>query len=151
MAQSVFTEEWRRCLKEHYKTVVRNGDKLTERTLVPVLHRVGFTDDELRQLYVEATMRADDMPDDFVPEMPPAPEMTEPEKVVAPHPAECTCDVCRMDDIIEQGHDADGQPVAVDPELEDDGETGHIFPVAKTGEGESDEDDADNPQQMSMF
>lgn len=181
MEQSVFKDEWRRCLKEHYKHVIRHQDSTTQRTLVPVLHRLGFTDDDLRQLYVEATMRADDMPDDFVPEMPPAAQESvddapEPAPVAAPHPAECTCDACSMDTLLEQGHDDEGQPLPdEEPEevqVHEADASGKLFPgvslpdaeqeheddindeiVADENGGENDDDEAgdDDPQQMSLF
>lgn len=127
--ESVFSDEWRRCLEEHYKYVVRNQDKATEATLTPILNRFGFREDELRQLTVEATMRADDMPDDFVPDM----ELIESESVEAiqdevinhpettfqVHPAECACAAC-MDIVLEEGHDEDGQPLEDEPEPEKD-------------------------------
>jgi hypothetical protein len=50
MSNRVFAEEWRACLRAHYQYVIRNEDKVTERTLVGVLHEVGFTDDDLSQL-----------------------------------------------------------------------------------------------------
>ncbi|MEM9952346.1 MAG: hypothetical protein AAF846_12125 [Chloroflexota bacterium] len=123
--ESVFADEWRRCLREHYKYVVKQQDKNTEETLTPILERFGFREDELRRLEIEATMRADDMPDDFVPDM----ELKEVESVEvsdeAPqaettftvHPAECQCADC-MDVVLEEGHDEDGQPIELDPEEE---------------------------------
>lgn len=68
MSQRIFAQEWRDCLKAHYQYVIRENDGVTLRTLVKVLHAVGFTDDDLSQLRIEATMRADAMPDDYVPE-----------------------------------------------------------------------------------
>jgi hypothetical protein len=81
----IFGDEWRECLRAQYMYVVRNDDQRTLKTLKGVMHEVGFSDDELRDLYVRATMRAEDMPDDFlpatellkmevVPEMPPVSE-----------------------------------------------------------------------------
>jgi len=67
--KSPFTDDWRESLQEHYKDVVRRNDALTEKTLVGVLHDVGFTDDMLRELKLEATMRAEDLADDFVPDL----------------------------------------------------------------------------------
>lgn len=113
--ESVFSDEWRRCLEEHYKYVVKNQDKNTEETLTPILERFGFREDELRQLTIDATIRADDMPDDFVPDM----ELIEPELVqesktpeptFVVHPAECSCADC-MDIVLEDGHDEEGQPI----------------------------------------
>lgn len=156
---SVFADEWRQCLEEHYKYVVKNNDKATEETLVPYLHRIGFTEDELRQLYVQSTMRADEMPDDFVPDIARATgeevEIQEPaavaeqlitveEKTFQAHPSECQCPSC-MDLVMDIGHDIEGQPLEHPAEPEE-GE-GNIFSVAKPDaktEGES-------PKQKSMF
>ncbi len=66
---SIFADEWRECLQEQYKSVVRNNDQITLKTLVPVLHDVGFSEAELRDLAFQATLRAEDLADDFVPDM----------------------------------------------------------------------------------
>lgn len=177
MEQSVFKDEWRRCLKEHYKYVIRNQDSTTQRTLLPVLHRLGFTDDDLRQLYVEATMRADDMPDDFMPDIPAAAGAnTSAAAEPAPHPAECTCDACSMDTLLEEGHDDEGQPLPEEePEMvhmHEADASGNIFTGVSLAKDEQDtiEDESttdenrddtsddtdeqagdDDPQQMSLF
>jgi hypothetical protein len=65
---SIFTDEWRKCLRAHYMDVVRRDDQRTLKTLVRVMHDTGFSDDELAELRVRATMRAEDMPEDFVPD-----------------------------------------------------------------------------------
>jgi hypothetical protein len=49
--QSIFFEEWRACLREHYLHVVRTGDTITEPTLRTVLLETGFTEDDLEELY----------------------------------------------------------------------------------------------------
>jgi len=130
---SVFADEWRRCLKEHYKYVIRNQDKDTEETLVPILEKFGFREDDFRALTIEATMRADEMPDDFVPDMEllseeSVEESKTPETTFTVHPAECNCAAC-MDLVLEDGHDEDGQPIE-EPE---------------------DEAKKDSPKQKSMF
>jgi hypothetical protein len=120
--ESVFGDEWRRCLKEHYKYVVKNQDKRTEETLNPIMADAGFRENDLRQLYLEATLHVDDMPDDFVPDMERvAPESVElNEQTFQVHPAECTCPSC-MDIVLEEGHDDHGQPLeTVDNEPPDD-------------------------------
>lgn len=64
----IFADDWRDTLREQYKYVIQQGDTRTEETLTQVLHEVGFTDDDLAALRLEATMRAEDMPDDYVPD-----------------------------------------------------------------------------------
>ena len=66
---SPFASEWRDCLMAHYQNVLHNQDTLTEGTLLGVLQEVGFSEQELAQFKVLATMRADDMGPDFVPDM----------------------------------------------------------------------------------
>lgn len=68
MSERIFADDWRDCLREQYKYVIRQQDWRTEATLIQVLHDVGFQDAELAALRLEATMRAEDMPDDYVPE-----------------------------------------------------------------------------------
>lgn len=104
--RSIFADEWRDCLRAQYRSVVRNDDQVTLKTLVGVMYEVGFSEAELRELYLQATMRADDVPDDFVPDMdilarpepepmqaapvePPAPEPEpEPEPVAEAEPTD---------------------------------------------------------------
>lgn len=66
---SVFSEEWRDCLRAHYTYVVRTKDHGTERTLRGVMTEAGFSEDEIKQLYVLATAHVDDVGTDFVPDM----------------------------------------------------------------------------------
>lgn len=166
--ESIFEQEWRRCLREHYKEVTRSEDTKTETSLTALmLGKLGFGEDELRQLKVEATMRAEDMPDDYLPDLEmmadePAPAPVD-ERGVQPHPAECTCPVCMETVIDESLFDADGQPLEHPPEQ---GEAGQIFAAAHLDEPEEDadveeevedvlddidEDEDDKPQQLSLF
>jgi hypothetical protein len=66
---SPFAGDWRDCLRAHYQYVLRSGDTTTERTLVGVLHEVGFSDHDLAELKVLATLRADELPPGFVPDL----------------------------------------------------------------------------------
>ncbi len=118
-ARSVFFEEWLNSLREHYKHVLRAGDRVTEPSLTAVMQHVGFTEDELRQLRLEATMRADEVSSDFVPNM-------DIMRATQPHPAECRCPDCLPID--ESAFDAEGQPKAVDPEQQAF-EAGSSFPA----------------------
>jgi hypothetical protein len=67
--QNIFQQEWRECLREHYKYVVRNNDQVTKKSLLKVLHDVGFSDTELRELEVLAFAHVDQTPADFVPDL----------------------------------------------------------------------------------
>ncbi len=67
--ESIFRDEWRESLCAHYMDVVRRDDQKTLRTLTDVMVEVGFSERELAELRVRATIRAEDMPDDFVPDM----------------------------------------------------------------------------------
>jgi hypothetical protein len=66
---SPFADDWRDCLRAHYQYVLRSSDTTTERTLVGVLQEVGFSDRELAELKVLATLRSDELPPDFVPDL----------------------------------------------------------------------------------
>lgn len=68
--ESIFQDEWRECMRAHYMDVCHRDDQRTLRSLLRVMVDIGFTDDELAEMRVRATMRADEMPADFVPEMP---------------------------------------------------------------------------------
>jgi len=128
---SVFFDEWIKSLREQYKYVIRNNDQVTLPSLTAVLHDVGFTDDELNHLRVEATMHVDEVGADFVPDL----EVLDTPPAGQPHPAECLCPQCIPID--ESQFDADGQPLeAIDAE-EANHEAGHVFPVAKIEEPES--------------
>jgi len=145
---SVFSGEWRRCLAEHYKYVIQNQDKGTEETLVPRLYQMGFTEDELRSLYMEATMHVDDMPEDFTPDLERiAPQentvASTAETTFQPHPAECSCPAC-MDQVLDEGHDEEGQPVAEPEEPEE--ANGNVFAVAKP-----EQKTEKSPKQKSLF
>ena len=128
-----FSEEWRQCLREQYKNVIQTGDQVTLPSLTAVMQQVGFTEDELRQLAVTATMHIDDLPDEFVPDL----EILQPpEQSFQPHPLECQCPECVQINLVP--HDEEGQP------LEDDA-------LEELIEMEAELDDDDAPQQLTMF
>lgn len=108
-----FAEEWRKCLREHYKHVVRADDRKTLESLEAVLNRVGFREDELQVLYREATMRTDELHEGFAPDLQRA---GGDDRTWQTHPAECSCAAC-MDGVLEEGHDEEGQPITDPDEL----------------------------------
>jgi hypothetical protein len=114
---SIFGDEWRRCLREHYKYVIRIQDRETELSLLPILQRFGFREEDLRNLYLEATMHMDDLPEDFVPDLQRlnALSVQGDDRTFTVHPAECSCPAC-ADQVLEIGHDEDGQPIEEDEE-----------------------------------
>jgi len=132
-SRSVFFDEWLRSLREQYKHVVRNNDRVTLPTLTAVMQNVGFGEDELAQLRIEATMHVDDIPPDFRPDL----QILDQAQAAQPHPAECICPQCMPID--EDAHDADGQPKVPDPEAAAD--TGHTFPVVPLSSAEDEEPD----------
>ena len=102
---SVFFEEWLRSLREQYKYVVRKQDAITLPTLTAVMQEAGFSEAELTQLRLEATMHVDDVGGDFVADM----------KILDPgraHPADCLCPDCVPID--ESQFDDEGQPLAAE-------------------------------------
>lgn len=81
---SIFSQEWRDCLRAHYSYVVRMGDHGTEKTLRNVMFEAGFREDEVKELYVLATAHVDDVDADFVPDMDIFAEEAAPVAVVVP-------------------------------------------------------------------
>ncbi len=67
--KSPFADDWRDCLSAHFTHVIRTNDVRTEPTLTGVLLNAGFTEAELRELKLRATMHVDDVPADFVPDL----------------------------------------------------------------------------------
>lgn len=52
--RSIFSEEWRACLRAHYTYVIRAQDALTEQTLRHVLLQTGMREDELADMRRQA-------------------------------------------------------------------------------------------------
>jgi len=66
---SPFRDYWYAALREQYKFVVSRGDRRTEATLrALLLGQLGFTEGELQDLYIQATMHVDQVGADFVPD-----------------------------------------------------------------------------------
>jgi hypothetical protein len=69
MSSNPFAQAWRDCLQAHYMHVIRSADHVTEPTLTQVMQDVGFTEHDLTELRVRATMHVDDVGADFVPDL----------------------------------------------------------------------------------
>jgi hypothetical protein len=129
----IFADEWRECLREQYMDVCRREDRRTGETLTRVMLQIGFTEADLSELRVRATMR--DMPADFVPDMEvSAVELREPsveEAVKTRHavPSMPEPEILLAEDIVidEEGLEEDSQDEPPDVE------------------------DPDSPEQLSLF
>ncbi len=178
--RSVFYQEWLQSLREQYKHIVRSQDQVTLPTLTAVMQNIGFGEDELAQLKLEATMHVDDAGANYRADLDILKGL--------PHPAECLCPQCQTID--ESQFDLEGQPIEIDPEaanyqpgqlqpvasLEEIDVQGESEPVtfedglvideelvaelageaADAAEADSDQpeddfDDPDSPQQMDLF
>ena len=113
--QSIFSDDWRDCLRAHYMHVIRTDDKGTEVTLRAVMREAGFTADELKALYVEATMHVDDVPPDFIPDMDFAAPEPAPEQVVQALVEEAAVVIDGIDDEGAEGTPNDEPPPTTDP------------------------------------
>lgn len=144
--QSPFADEWRNCLREHYKQTVRENDRATLTTLNGVMANVGFREDDLRQLVLEATMRVEDLSDGA---LPPIDLLEQP--LANRHPAECACPQCVVQDVTP--HDEEGQPLTGDA-LREAAERAAWEQGAKEMPLILDEppaEDPDAPKQLSLF
>lgn len=138
--KSPFRDDWRDCLRAHYRYTVQASDRATEATLRVILRDAGFSDSDLAALTIAATAHVDDVAPDFVPDFvglraaidrtidadliddPPPPPLDTP--LVEAEPALSA---------LGGGQSADAEPEAFDEHLD---------------EGE---DDPDLPIQMSLF
>lgn len=139
MPDSIFTDEWRDCLREHYKYVIRKQDNVTRKTLEPVLEKMGFREDELRELQVQATMHVDDVSEDFVPQLDILEQVEEPTRLpddVNAHPLECQCPACVEINMVP--HDEEGQPLSEEE-------------ISELELEQAEQNDDDAPQQLSLF
>lgn len=162
--ENIFAGEWRDCLRAHYINVIRtdpnlrNHESVKKAFLRPNGDRPPiFSESELHQLYLEATMRAEDMPDDFIPPAellaeyaaeyaaevqaaaPVAPVGTPvDEPMFQAHPLECQCPACVTINLVP--HDDDGQPLDADARAE-----------LSERQAYAADDDSPAPTQLSLF
>lgn len=94
MEKSPFGEAWRDSLREQFKRVARTGSPQRLEDMIALLTRQGFSQEEINALYIRATMRTDDLPEDFTPN---ADILALKRKEIAEHAAECTCPRCQAD------------------------------------------------------
>lgn len=140
--ESIFKDEWRECLRAHYMDVIRRDDQRTLKSLLRVMHDTGFSDDELAELRVRATMRVEDVPADFVPDM---------------HILQVNADAAPSLDSAAQ---PDDEPTYVEDQMVDSLQDELLEPSEPTAEefqddvaqeNEGEKEDPDAPQQLSLF
>jgi len=138
--QKIFADDWREALEAHYRDVVRRNDQQAEETLKGILNSVGFTDDDLRQMKLEATMRAEDLQGNFVPQL--------------------DVDVGQTSGTLQPGIDLSdqeepGEVAQITAENAAQAEPEELLKPSEPEASEDDEinseDDEDSPQQMSLF
>ena len=141
--KSIFADDWRDSLRAHYIHTVQTNDLVTLKTLEGVLLDVGFSRDELRDLYVQATMRVEDVPEGFAPDMERA-ALHDDEPTIFP-----AVDVIQPETV-----DADViQPEQVEPEAVNElqPESVEEAPDEQADDFPPDDDDPDQPKQLSLF
>lgn len=92
---SPFDAQWRACQREHYKHAVRHGSAQRRAATADAMRATGVGEAELSELYLQATMHVDDVPDDFVPDLATL-ERERLQRELQPHPDECACPSCRV-------------------------------------------------------
>lgn len=89
---SIFGDQWRATQIAYFEQMMRTGNAEQRANACQIMRDSGFSDQEINDLYIQATMHLDDVPDDFVPDL----EVIESLRQAAtPHPNECTCPTCR--------------------------------------------------------
>ena len=152
MSQNVFADEWRDCLRAHYMHVVRTEDHVTLPTLTVVMHQAGFNDSELAELRVRATLRTEQVADDFVPQL----------DVLADAPDDAPYLIAVPDMPIEADDDlltVPDMPIEADDDLpltDEDAALANHEPDEENippepAEPEEPPPDPDAPQQLSLF
>lgn len=89
---SFFAAEWRACLAEQYQQVVRGSNRAQRDDYAQTLRDAGFSESEIAQLYLDATLRQEDLPAGFVPDLA---LLEETRAALGPHPDECACPRCQ--------------------------------------------------------
>ena len=136
MTGNPFHKEWRDCLRAHFLYVIRSGDRVTEPSLRLVMLEAGFSDEELAELRVQATLRVEDAPPGFVPDLD---ALRVYPAAVPPVPAEAAPEP--DSELAEPVMETDAAETLAGP-LETDAEPQTVDEPA---------DAADLPQQLSLF
>lgn len=171
MSLNVFAEEWLECLRAHYMHVIRTEDHVTLPSLTIVMRQAGFDDSQLAELRVRATMRAEDVSPDFVPDLDvlnhaeseqseatifPVPEIPTPVEAVAPAAEaaaliETAPEVQVLEAIVEAEAVLPENPLTEDLEAELLSGEVEVEPETDVEEDEPEKEDPNAPQQLTLF
>lgn len=64
-----FAEDWRQSTIAHWMDIVRRGDRVAESTHRAIMAQLGFSEQEIEMLKLEATMKIENLESDFIPEV----------------------------------------------------------------------------------
>jgi len=87
---SPFRDDWHDAQEAHFQYISRVGDAHQRAAARAAMAQAGYSEEEIAQLYVAATMHQDDLPDGFVADVEVIEQLRE-----KPHPNDCTCPSCR--------------------------------------------------------
>ncbi|GAB1421725.1 hypothetical protein MASR2M15_19070 [Anaerolineales bacterium] len=135
---SVFENDWRLCLQEQYMSVIRTEDHITKVSLTPLMLEMGFSESDLEMMYIKATMRADVMPEDYLPSI-----------SLAAHAAECACPDC-VSIVDESLHDDEGQLLSPDEQAEKQEQLDYEA-RRQQDDQPSQDDEGESRSQLSLF
>lgn len=88
---SPFAQEWRASLEAFFAQTARTGNAQQRQDAMKLLLEAGYSEAAITDLYIRATMHADSLPDDFVPDLATIEAQREANRA---HPTECTCPQC---------------------------------------------------------
>lgn len=164
MSQNIFADEWRDCLRAHYMYVVRTEDHVTLPTLTVVMHQAGFNDSELAELRVRATLRTEQVSDDFVPDLevletaPPPAEPDAPRVIAVPEMPASSVAEARQEQPVEASEELLPTEMTADELLLIDEDVMLVGDAADEEEMSSEAvepeelpPDPDAPQQLTLF
>jgi hypothetical protein len=88
---SPFADDWHDTLKNQFMRVARAGNDARLQSIMQLMLREGYSQEAINALYLEATLRTEDVDPDFVPDLDIL-DLKRAER--AAHSAECSCPRC---------------------------------------------------------
>ncbi len=143
-----FAKDWRDCLEAHFVHVIRTHDHVTEPTLAHVLKQTGFSETQLAELKVRATMHVDDVPGDFVPDLAILDEApAQPEARIFAVPEMPT----QVAEPVDDPETPELELLAPDEPVDDEPPVAEVEDESPSDDPEPPAENPDAPQQLSLF